>query len=130
MLSVYLVAYGKQGSVVTSDVINPYISKGSGTYVNVKDENSVQSIMKRAAAFAKTPSLTKDIPVLVKTEDGNLVPILDDNGNEVEALEYTARDVLVCKIVSSYDAYGNLLEQARYGADSELVWKSIFRRAL
>lgn len=61
-----------------------------------------------------------------RTPEAKIVKSFDDNGNEVEALEYTARDVLVSKIVSSYDAYGNLLEQARYGADSELVWKSIF----
>ena len=48
MLSIYLVAYGKQGSVATSNVVNPYISKGSGTYVKVE-----AGYMKRALAFIK-----------------------------------------------------------------------------
>jgi len=48
MLSVYLVAYGKRGSTVTSDVINPYVIMGSGTYVNVKEADYAEPIMKRA----------------------------------------------------------------------------------
>lgn len=55
MLSIYLVAYNKSGSIVTSNVVNPYISKGSGTYVKVEDrERYKQPIMKRAIALAKT----------------------------------------------------------------------------
>lgn len=57
MLSIYVVAYGKLGSVVTSNVVNPYISKGSGTYVKVTE--GTQSIMKRALGFAKI-ALTSD----------------------------------------------------------------------
>lgn len=53
MMSIYLVAHGKQGSVTTSNVINPYISKGTGTYVKVQPEGYAQPIMKRALAFAK-----------------------------------------------------------------------------
>lgn len=53
MLSIYLVAYGKQGSILISNIVNPYVSKGSGTYVKVQPEGSTQPIIKRALALAK-----------------------------------------------------------------------------
>lgn len=54
--SIYLVAYGKQGSVLTSNVINPYVCKGSGIYVKVQPGNYKQPIMKRAVALGKIES--------------------------------------------------------------------------
>lgn len=55
MLSIYLVAYSKHGSVVISDVITPYVVRGSGTYVKVKEANYDKAIMKRALGFVNTP---------------------------------------------------------------------------
>lgn len=52
MLSIYVVAYGKQGSVITSNVVNPYVCKSSGAYVKVESKDN-GPIMKRALAFAK-----------------------------------------------------------------------------
>jgi len=52
--SIYLVAYGKQGSVLTSNVVNPYVCKGCGTYVKVQPDGYEQPIMKRAVALVKT----------------------------------------------------------------------------
>ncbi len=86
MLSIYLVAYGKQGSVVTSNVINPYISKGSGTYVKVEGDESItykQPIMKRALAFANVPT-PDEKTVRVVDSNGNEVPILDSEGSQVQ----------------------------------------------
>jgi len=114
MLSVYLVAYSKQGSIITSNVINPYISKGSGTYVKVKE-----GYMKRAIAFVKASPVSavsavneqdglvlldsngddlitsdgytlaaanpKDIAV-IKNSSGDEVLILDEDGNQVQLL--------------------------------------------
>ena len=54
ILSIYVVAYGKLGNVLTSNVTNSYVCKGSGAYVKVQPEGYTQPIMKRALAFAKT----------------------------------------------------------------------------
>jgi hypothetical protein len=53
MLSIYVVAYGKRGSVITSNVVNPYVSKGTGSYVKIQPTGYKEPIMKRALAFAK-----------------------------------------------------------------------------
>lgn len=78
ILSVYLVAYGKHGSVVTSNVINPYISKGSGSYVKVNSDDYAEPIMKRALAFVYTPDM-------LATADGNT--IVDSEGNAIHVLD-------------------------------------------
>ena len=86
MLSIYLVAYGKQGSVITSNVITPYVCKGSGTYVKAQPTSYAQPIMKRAAAFAKATLPEKTTARIVDT-DGNEVFILygEENPVPVEA---------------------------------------------
>ena len=68
VLSIYLVAYGKNGSIITSNVVSPYVSKGSGTYIKARDlkvGNSVityeQPIMKRAITFVNATH--KKIPI-------------------------------------------------------------------
>lgn len=72
ILSIYLVAYGKQGSVLTSNVVNPYISKGSGTYVKVQPDNYAQPIMKRALGFAKVALLSDEGETLLDAKDRTL----------------------------------------------------------
>jgi hypothetical protein len=101
MLSIYLVAYSKHGSVVISDVITPYIIKGSGTYVKVKEDNYNVAIMKRALGFVNTPqamsatraaqSVLTDINGLVLTDSaGNILSpkptaaLLDRLGQQFE----------------------------------------------
>lgn len=49
----------------------------------------------------------------------------DENGFEIESAEYSTRDVLLNKINSAYDAYGNLTEQSGYNANMELLWKNV-----
>jgi hypothetical protein len=85
MLSVYLVAYGKQGSVVTSNVINPYISKGSGAYVKVQPEGYKQPIMKRALAFAKVADTTAASTLEVALADRDGTPLIDNDGQQLFA---------------------------------------------
>lgn len=84
MLSIYVVAYYKSGNVITSNVVNPYVSKGSGTYIRVKEENYEQPIMKRALAFTRTPVLDDVVFAMVKNEDGGFTSILDSEGNSVQ----------------------------------------------
>ena len=85
-LSIYLVAYGKLGSIITSNVLTPYVSKGSGIYVKVEN-GYAQPIMKRAVAFEHSPTPTDSAATLVNT-DGYTIPILDNDGNQV-SLEAT-----------------------------------------
>ena len=82
-LSIYIVAYGKQGSIITSNVVNPYVSKGTGTYVKVQPEGYKQPVMKRALAFVEAPMTDDIIPAVILDEEGNTIPILDDDGNEI-----------------------------------------------
>jgi hypothetical protein len=82
MLSVYVVAYGKSGSVITSNVVNPYVCKGSGTYIKVQPDNYTQPIMKRALAFTNV-SLPDEAAIRIVDTEGNEVPVLDNEGNQI-----------------------------------------------
>lgn len=59
-----------------------------------------------------------------RTPELKVVRTFDENGYDFESFEYTARDVLISKIDSNYDAFGSLINQSGYNADSELVWKT------
>jgi hypothetical protein len=82
-LSVYIVAHNKNGSVITSNVITPYICKGSGTYVKVKEKDYNESIMKRALAFAKVDA-SSDTTARIIDQDGNEVSLLAGDGSQVQ----------------------------------------------
>lgn len=82
MLSIYLVAYTKNGNVITSNIVNPYISKGSGTYVKTEDTTG-QTMWKRALAFTKAAT-TADAIGIIKDSSGNIVSIKDGTGNAVQ----------------------------------------------
>lgn len=81
-LSIYLVAYSKLGSVITSNTISPYISKGSGTYVRVQPAGYAVPIMKRAVVFANAPAPADTFARIIDAE-GQEVPILDNEGNQI-----------------------------------------------
>lgn len=81
-LSIYLVAHSKLGSVVTSNTISPYISKGSGTYVQVQPAGYAVPIMKRAVAFVNAPASADTFARIIDAE-GQEVPILDNEGNQI-----------------------------------------------
>ncbi len=83
LLSIYLVAYGKHGDVVTSNVINPYISKGSGSYVKVNSADYAEPIMKRALAFVKAIDEPDETPTELADINGEI--LLDAAGNELFA---------------------------------------------
>jgi hypothetical protein len=72
MLSIYVVAHGVYGSVATSNVISPYVSKGSGTYINIEDERYKQSIMKRSIAFVNAPTPVEPEAELIDITGRNL----------------------------------------------------------
>jgi len=75
ILSIYVVAYGKSGSVITSNVVNPHVSKGCGTYVKVT-EGYAQPIMKRALAFAKVVQTFQPSQIaqnVLKDSDGKVL---------------------------------------------------------
>lgn len=69
------------------------------------------SIASRYGNFFRTPELK--------------VVHIYENGKEVESSEYTPRDVLINKIISTYDSKGNLIEQKCVNEDSELIWKNV-----
>lgn len=54
--------------------------------------------------------------------------IFDGNGFDFESLEYevesASKTTLTNKIEYNYDAFGNLLQQNAYNADSELIWRT------
>ena len=77
-LSIYVIAYGKQGSTLTSNVATPFISKGSGNYKKTEGTNKVPSIWKRALAFTKEPT-QGEAPVVILSKEGNTVQLLDNN---------------------------------------------------
>ena len=110
-LSIYLVAYGKLGSVITSNVLTPYVSKGSGIYVKVED-GYAQPIMKRAIAFENIPTPADSAATLANT-DGYAIPILDNDGNQV-SLEAT-------RLLSSID-WSTMRES--YTKASDGTWRT------
>lgn len=113
MLSIYVAAYGKRGSIVTSNIENPYISKGTGTYVKVTPAGYQEAIWKRALAFVEAPATDTIIPAAVLDEYGNTVHLLDNDGNE---MPLTAANIL------SSDDWNVALEY--YVKDDKGAWKT------
>lgn len=77
ILHIYVVASGKNGGVVTSNIVTPYICKGSGTYVKTG-----AGYMKRAIGFVNAPTTSKAVTVLHDIT-GRELQILDDNGTPI-----------------------------------------------
>lgn len=138
MLSIYLVAYSTQGSVIISNVENPYISKGSGSYVCVKVEDTEDAplIMKRAIAFTKIalPRLVDKNIKLLKDSKGRTLTLtslpdkyarvrdLADSDSELlkasGGVQLTAKAANVLNIVN-----GLTLVQNIYMQDSSGSWQ-------
>lgn len=112
-LSIYLVAYSKRGSTIASNIVTPYISKGTGTYVKVTPTGYSQPIMKRALAFVEVPVTDTVIPAVILDKEGNVVPLLDSDGNEIPL---TATNILAS------DKWNVALEY--YVKDDKGVWKT------
>lgn len=49
----------------------------------------------------------------------------NEDKKEIESIEYTPRDVVIDKITTAYDSYGNITEQKGFSSDSELLWKTV-----
>ena len=82
-LAIYVVAYGTQGSAIISNIVNPYVSKGSGAYVKVQPEGYTQPIMKRALAFVKTDMSDLSSPLGLATSDGELLQTNREDQTEI-----------------------------------------------
>lgn len=114
VLSIYIVAYGKLGSVITSNVVNPYISKGSGSYVKVTDNNYKQPIMKRALAFVKELPTARTAATHTLTDSDTDVVLTDINGVALQdidgnTLTLTAFDLVDCNGTALLDANQKVL---------------------
>jgi hypothetical protein len=113
LLSVYLVAYDKYGNInTTSNVLSPYISRGSGTYVKVESDKNVtytQPIMKRALGFVNTAQ------AMMSTSAITQLKLLDIDGNTLidinDAVLYSgvAAKLLNRERVQLVDAKGRAL---------------------
>lgn len=108
MLSIYIIAYGKNGSIVTSNIVNPYVSKGSGTYVKVKPAGYNETIMKRALAFANVKTTAESRSVLIEAE-----------GEQLEALDGPLEAVVIRAL--SNDTW-NVMQEGYVKADG--TWKT------
>lgn len=60
-----------------------------------------------------------------RTPSSKSIHTLNTSGKEVEVTELTPKDVVIEKIVTKYDLYGNLTEQAAYNSESVLMWKNV-----
>lgn len=106
MLSIYVVAYGKYGSVITSNIINPYVCKGSSTYVKAEYPGYKQPIMKRAVAFVNAPTQTDDI-------------LLDRKGLKLFAKDINEPLAAETTTLLSSDSWNIVQESFTKGADNE-----------
>ncbi len=115
ILSIYVVAYGKQGSAITSNIVNPYVCKGSGAYVKVQPEGYAQPIMKRALAFAKTTQAAMAAPVGVVALAHNDGFILQDINEKI----LVTSDLFLSKIESDLADKNGVPLIAKADNDSE-----------
>jgi hypothetical protein len=90
LLHVYVVARGKNGSAITSNIVTPYVCKGSGTYVKIP-----AGYMKRAISFVNVPTTTK-VAAVLRDNTGRKLQALNDSGDiiplEVEATRLLSSD--------------------------------------
>ncbi len=106
LLSIYVAAYSKLGSIITSNTVNPYVCKGSGTYVKTD-----AGYMKRALAFAKVPT-TADATTVILNERTEEVAIQDEDGNLVQ--------IQTTRLLSSPD--WNIMQES-YTKDATGTWR-------
>lgn len=137
MLSIYLVCSGKYGNIITSNVINPYVSKGSGIYEKVED-GYTQPIMKRAIAFTRVAQpnkielldlegrILKDIenralfaidPSLLQVESA----LADSEGEALEDAEGNVLFAEVTKVLESVNGWSVATEG--YTKDTTGNWR-------
>ena len=77
ILHIYVVAHGIGGEVATSNVVNPYVCKGSGTYVKTP-----AGYMKRALGFVNAPT-TEKLNTTLYDSTGRELQIIDNNGSSI-----------------------------------------------
>ena len=119
VLSIYVVAYGKQGSAVTSNIVNPYICKGSGTYVKAEYEGYKQPIMKRALAFAKVAETTATTAEHGTSTSNTYTDLADRDGYALLDTEGNELLALTTKLLNSINGWEVMQEGYTKGADGE-----------
>lgn len=87
LLHVYVVAHGKKGEVVTSNVVTPYICKGGGTYVKT---GTVYTYMKRALIFVNA-STTTEADATLHDINGRELQMLNNTGNPIPVVVEATR---------------------------------------
>jgi len=70
-------------------------------------------------------TITSKFGDLFRTPNMKIIHNFDENGNEIEVAELSAKDVLLNKTLSKYDADDNLIEQSCYDASNELLWQTV-----
>lgn len=100
VLHIYVVAYSKNNTVITSNIVTPYVCKGGGTYIKTG-----AGYLKRALGFVNAP-----------TTDVVIARILDVDGNEVSIPGSTENPRAT--VLLSSDAWNIVQESSVKGADS------------
>lgn len=108
LLHIYIVAYSKKGTAITSNIKSPYISKGGGTYVKTP-----AGYMKRALGFVNAVTTQTVEATTLQDVTGEELQILDDTGNPVP-LEVQATRLL-------YSNGWNIMQESKVKGDDN-VW--------
>ena len=75
--------------------------------------------------YTKTDyTITEKFGDYYRSPKSKYVHVFDSLGRQTETSEYTNKDVLVDRLVYSYDAAGNLISTIAYDADGKISWKS------
>lgn len=62
-----------------------------------------------------------------RTPSMKIIHVLDENGKEIESTELSPKDVVLNKIITTYDSNGNVLEQSCINTEGELIWKNALK---
>lgn len=80
---------------------------------------------KNVRAYTETEfTIASKFGTYFRTPNAKITHSFNADGNEVEALELTARDAVIGSIESSYDENGKLTGQVCKNADEEIIWKN------
>jgi hypothetical protein len=141
LLSIYLVAYSRLGSIITSNILNPYVSQGGGTYVKVEGDENItykQPIMKRALGFVNTAqavTATRAAQIKLLDSDGKILTDINDRvllcttpaakilnryGVQIHDKEGKALFAAATKLLESTNGWA--VVQKGYTKDAEGTW--------
>jgi hypothetical protein len=104
LLHIYVVAHNKNNTVITSNVVTPYVCEGSGTYVKTP-----AGYMQRALSFVNATT-TEEMDAALRDVVGRKLQLLDDSGNSVPIV------VKATRLLSS-DTWNIVQESSIKGTD-------------